>query len=93
MLLRTLKNTVPFLFRPSASILIYLRDHNKHINPEDSKLKLSYHHPANLVPEAPTQKPIEYKLDPEMQQLLERQIFEEYKNKLLRGIIDEEKTV
>ncbi len=28
-----------------------------------------------------------------IQQLLERQIFEEYKNKLLRGIIDEEKTV
>ncbi len=44
--------------------------------------------PINLFPDAPTQKFIEYQLDPDMQGLLERQIFEEYKNKLLRGIID-----
>ena len=45
-------------------------------------------HPLKLVPDMPTQPYTEFKLDPEMQELLDRQIFEEYKNKLLRGIID-----
>lgn len=93
MLFRVLRRQRPLLHRPAASLLIYLRDHNRHINPEDSKLNLSYCHPNNLVPDAPTQPLIEYQLDPEMQELLDRQIFEEYKNKLLRGIIDEEKQV
>lgn len=93
MLLRALNIHKPLLYRPSAGLIIYLRDHNQHINPENSKINVSYCHPANIVPEAPSQPFIEYKLDPEMQELLDRQIFEEYKNKLLRGIIDEEKQV
>lgn len=93
MLLRALHIQKPFLYRTTASLIIYLRDHNQHINPDNSKINVSYCHPANIVPDAPSQPFIEYKLDPEMQELLDRQIFEEYKNKLLRGIIDEEKQV
>jgi len=54
------------LHRPSASLLIYMRNHNELINPPDSQLKLSYAHPSNLVPEAPKHTPIMFKLDPEM---------------------------
>lgn len=77
------------LHKQSAPMFIYLRDHNKLINPELSKLNLSYSHPKNLVPDAPVHTPINFKLDPEMEVLLERQIFEEYKNKVLQGVIDE----
>jgi hypothetical protein len=93
MLLRALSIQKPLLYRLTAGIIIYLRDHNKLINPQNSKINVSYCNPKNIVPEAPSQPFIEYKLDPEMQELLDRQIFEEYKNKLLRGIIDEEKAV
>ena len=66
----------PLLSRQTASLYIYLRDHNKNITPEGSKLKLSYMHPLKLVPDMPTQPYTEFKLDPEMQELLDRQIFE-----------------
>ena len=77
------------LHRAVSPLFIYLRDHNKLINPDNSKLNLSYSNPANLVPEAPKHTIINFKLDPEMEVLLERQIFEEYKNKVLQVIIDE----
>ena len=54
------------LHRSSASIIIYMKDHNKLINPPDSQLKLSYAHPNSLVPEAPKHKHIDFKLDPEL---------------------------
>jgi hypothetical protein len=76
-----------------SPLFIYLRDHNKHINPEQSRLNLSYARPNNLVPEVPKQTFINFKLDPEMEVLMERQIFEEYKNKVLRGIVDEVEAV
>ncbi len=41
----------------------------------------------------PKHKFINFKLDPEMEVLMERQIFEEYKNKVLRGIVDEVEAV
>jgi|JI6StandDraft_1071083.scaffolds.fasta_scaffold477334_2 hypothetical protein len=93
MLLRAIRTIRPLLHRPSASLLIYLRDHNKHISPEQSKLNLSYKNPGKIHPGAPSQPFIDFKLDPEMQDLLDRQVFEEYKNKLLRGLVDEEKEV
>jgi hypothetical protein len=81
------------LHRSLSPLFIYLRDHNKLINPEQSKLNLSYANPVNLVPDAPKHSFINFKLDPEMEVLLERQIFEEYKNKVLRGIVDEVEAV
>lgn len=77
------------LHRAASPYFIYLRDHNKLINPENSRTKLSYANPVNLIPDAPKHTFINFKLDPEMEVLMERQIFEEYKNKVLRGIIDE----
>lgn len=77
------------LHRSSSPFFIYLRDHNQHITPEDSRLNLSYARPSNLVPDMPKHKFINFKLDPELEELLERQIFEEYKSKVLRGIVDE----
>lgn len=81
------------LHRTISPLYIYLRDHNKLINPDQSKLNLSYANPINLVPDAPKHSFINFKLDPEMEVLLERQIFEEYKNKVLRGIVDEVEAV
>jgi len=77
------------LHRTLSPLFIYLRDHNQLINPEQSKLNLSYASPANLIPDVPKHTFINFKLDPEMEVLMERQIFEEYKNKVLRGIVDE----
>jgi hypothetical protein len=90
MLIARLSAGQSLLLRPLAGLYIYLRDHNKHINPEASKLKVSYRNPANLGAEAPLQPTVEYPLAADMQTLLDRQIFEEYKTKLLRGIIDQE---
>jgi hypothetical protein len=81
------------LHRTLSPLFIYLRDHNQHINPEQSRLNLSYAHPNNLVPDVPKHKFINFKLDPEMEMLMERQVFEEYKNKVLRGIVDEVEAV
>lgn len=77
------------IHRCSSPFFIYLRDHNQYITPEDSRLNLSYARPSNLVPDMPKHKLINFKLDPELEELLERQIFEEYKSKVLRGIVDE----
>ena len=88
MLLKTLYRQSPLLNKIKASIYIYLRDHDQLINPEDSRLKLSYTNPKKLFQGAPIQKFLPYKLEEDMQELLDRQIFEEYKNKILRGIID-----
>ena len=49
MLLRKIINTRPLQFRNQASLIIYLRDHNKHINPKNSKLDLSYINPKKHV--------------------------------------------
>lgn len=81
------------LHRVVSPMFIYLRDHNKLINPELSKLNLSYANPTNLVPDTPKHSFINFKLDPEMEELLERQVFEEYKSKVLRGIVDEVEAV
>lgn len=81
------------LHRTLSPLFIYLRDHNQHINPEQSRLNLSYARPNNLVPDMPKHTFINFKLDPEMEVLMERQIFEEYKNKVLRGIVDEVEAV
>jgi len=35
------------------NIIIYMRDHNKLITPENTKLKLSYLHPKNIIPDMP----------------------------------------
>lgn len=88
MLLKTLYSQRPLIQKSAASIYIYLRDHDQHINPQDSRLKLSYSDPKKLTPGAPQQKFLSYKLEKDMQELLDRQVFEEYKNKILRGIID-----
>ena len=89
MLLKTLYSQRPLLNNTKASIYIYLRDHDQLINPQDSRLKLSYSDPKKLIQGAPVQKFLPFKLEQDMQELLDRQIFEEYKNKILRGIIDE----
>ncbi len=89
MLLKTLFSQRPLIYKSTASIFIYLRDHDQLINPTDSRLKLSYSDPKKLVQGAPEQKFLPYKLEKDMQELLDRQIFEEYKNKILRGVIDE----
>lgn len=89
MLLKTLFSQRPLINKSTASIFIYLRDHDQLINPTESRLKLSYLDPKKLVQGAPIQKFLPYKLEKDMQELLDRQIFEEYKNKILRGIIDE----
>ncbi len=73
------------LHRSSARIYVYLQDHNKLINPSDSQLKLSYSHPKNLVPDVPKHNFINFKLDPDLENLMERLVFEQYKNKILRG--------
>ena len=80
-------------FRSRAPVYIYLRDHNQHINPSTSLLNLSYRNPRNLVPNAPVHQFVEYQLNEELQELIDRQTFEEYKNKVLRGIVDEEQQV
>lgn len=89
MLIRTVLARCGLTLTSQAPIYIYLRDHNKHINPSTSILPLSFRNPKNLVPEAPAHKFTEYKLNKDAQTVLDRQIFEEYKNKILRGIIDE----
>ena len=64
------------LHRSSARIYIYLRNHNQLINPRDSQLKLSYSRPNNLVPDVPKHNFINFKLDPDMEKIMERQVFE-----------------
>ena len=64
------------LHRTLSPLFIYLRDHNQLINPEQSKLNMSYASPNNLIPDVPKHTFINFKLDPEMEVLLERQIFE-----------------
>jgi hypothetical protein len=46
------------------------------INPRDSQLKLSYSRPNNLVPDVPKHNFINFKLDPDMEKIMERQVFE-----------------
>jgi hypothetical protein len=59
MLLRRIATGTKWLTQNQKSnIFIYLRDHNKLINPVDSQLKLSYAHPASIVPDAPSQPKI-----------------------------------
>jgi hypothetical protein len=89
MLLKTLFSQRPLINKSKASIFIYLRDHDQLINPTDSRLKLSYSDPKRLAQGAPAQKFLPFKLEKDMQELLDRQVFEEYKNKILRGTIDE----
>jgi hypothetical protein len=75
MLLKSLYSQRPLLFRTKAPIIIYLRDHDQLINPQDSRLKVSYNNPKKLAPNAPAQKFINYKLEKDMQDLLDRQVF------------------
>jgi len=63
MLLKVLRSQSPLLFINKAPIIIYLRDHDKLINPQDSILKLSYGNPKKLAPGAPIHKFINYKLE------------------------------
>lgn len=58
-----IRRTKNLLFKQTSSLFIYLRDHNKLINPSDSQLKLSYAHPKNLIPDAPKHNIINFKLD------------------------------
>lgn len=62
MLLKSLYSQRPLLFKTRAPIIIYLRDHDKLINPQDSRLNLSYSNPKKLAPNAPAHKFINYKL-------------------------------
>lgn len=64
MLLRQLTTSSSLLRSLRYSALIYLRDHNKLITPQNTQLKLSHLHPKNLVPGAPSQPKIEFKLAP-----------------------------
>ena len=93
MLVSRAMRSVGLLITPSQPIFIYLRDHNRLITPENTKLKLSYLHPRSLIPDMPTQERIEFQLAPEKQEQMDREIFEEYKKKILRGTIDEEEEV
>lgn len=53
MITRSILNSWGLTFRAKAPVHIYLRDHNKHINPSTSILNVSYRNPRNLVPDAP----------------------------------------
>jgi hypothetical protein len=90
---KLVQSSQALLHRTRAQLYIYLRGHNQDITPDNSRLTLSYAKPANLVPDAPKQPTIAFKLDPELEELLERQIFEEYKRKVLHGTVDEVKEV
>ena len=76
MLYTRVVNARSLLHRTLSPLFIYLRDHNQFINPEQSKLNMSYASPNNLIPDVPKHTFINFKLDPEMEVLLERQIFE-----------------
>ena len=89
-MLKHISSTFPLLHKTVAPVYIYLRDHNQHINPPPSILNVSYRNPQHFAPDAPLQTTFEYPLSKSVQELLDRQIFEEYKNKILRGTIDEE---
>ena len=75
MLISKLLKSTPLLTKNTANMYIYLKNHNKLITPEDSILKVSYRNPVNLVPETPVQPFISYKINPELQEVLDRQTF------------------
>ena len=62
--------------RLSASIFIYLRNHNEVINPSTSRLNLSFRDPKNLVPDAPIQNKTTFKLSDDLEQMIEKKSFE-----------------
>ena len=55
MIANIIKNKSSLLTKSTASIMIYLRNHNQNINPPKSILKVSYRNPKNLYPDAPTE--------------------------------------
>ena len=73
---------------PKNSIYIHLKDHNKKINPEDTKLNLSYMNPKVQTDITPQQSEFRSKLNRKIQKDLDKKIFEDYKLKLLEGEID-----
>lgn len=76
--------------QPIFPLYIHLKDHNKKINPEDSKVSLSFMSPKQRHEEAPTQPEFQTKLGRKSQLVLDFQIFEDYKIKLLEGELDKE---
>ncbi len=67
---KLMKQSMALLHRTQSPLFIYLRNHNKDISPDDSKLNLSYAKPTNLVPDAPKHTFINFKLDNELEELL-----------------------
>ena len=75
MLITSILSRSNLLHKTTAGAYIYLRDHNKHINPSNAILKVSYRNPKNIVEGGPVSKFTEYKLEESVQNLLDRQIF------------------
>lgn len=68
---------------------IYLKDHDKKINPQESKLNLSYMDPKNQSDVKVKDKPFSAKLRRSAHDHLQKKLFENYKIKILEGKIDE----
>lgn len=61
------------------SYYIHLKDHNKKINPEKTKLSLSFMNPRVVRDDAPKEQRFIFNLKRKTQKELERKMFEEYK--------------
>lgn len=70
-------------------IYIHLKDHDKKINPEKGRLHLSYMEPQKIIEDAPKNEPFSANLKPGAREALQKQLFEDYKQKILEGRIDE----
>lgn len=75
---------------PKHSLYIHLKDHNNKINPEETRLKLSYMSPKTHTDITPQQAEFRSRLSVRIQKDLDKKIFEDYKFKLLEGQIHEE---
>lgn len=64
---KLIHRSINLTHRNISPLFIYLKDHNKDITPEDSRLNLSYAKPSNLFADAPKHKQISFKLDHELE--------------------------
>lgn len=77
------------LTRKSAyQAYIYLKDHDKKITPQETKLNLSYMDPKNQSDVKVKDKPFNAKLRRSAHDHLQKKLFEDYKTKILEGKID-----
>lgn len=72
------------------SVYIHLQDHNTKITPKQNRLHLSYMDPKQIPETAVANPPFSAKLRKTAEEELKKRLFEQYKEKILAGIVDVE---